>query len=224
MKLLYKFPSRSRPKKFLQCIDNIYINQRHDDYTILASLDIDDATMNNEDMIEKMKHYDKLYPTWGKSINKIHAYNRDIDKASEFDILISMSDDMLFVKNGFDIEIIADMMTYYPEMDGVLHYNDGNQKGNVMTLSIMGRKYYDRFDYIYHPEYESLFCDQEATDVARLLNKYKYLGDEKILFRHLHPAWGLGEYDKQYELTERRDIWNQDEATYNKRKANNFGI
>jgi len=224
MKILYKFASRSRPEKFIKCIENISINQNHEDYLIFATLDTDDLSMNNEDMIEKMKLYPKLYVTWGKSDNKIHAINRDMELAPDFDILINMSDDMLFVEKGYDKIIIEDMLANFPDLDGVLHYNDGNQFDNVMTMTIYGKPYYDRFKYIYHPSYISLFADNEQTSVAKQLVKYKYMGDDKIIFKHFHPAWGLSGMDSQYEKTEARDLWDKDEANHRNRRNKNFDL
>ena len=224
MRILYPFASRSRPKKFIDCIENIYINSRTEDYVILASLDTDDTTMNNETMIEKMKCYDKLYPIWGTSISKVNAINRAMIAAPEFDILINMSDDMMFVKEGFDTDIIDAMTEHFQDTDGVLHFNDGNQRDNVMTMTIYGRKFYERFNYIYHPSYESLFCDNEQTKVAKMLKKYKYMGDNNIIFKHFHPAWGLASMDAQYEKTESKTMWNKDELNFMSRQRNNFDL
>lgn len=224
MKILYKFPSRSRPQKFIDAVDNIFLNQLHEDFLVMATLDSNDESMNNENMKVKMKCYDRLYPIFGESKNKIHAVNRDMELAPEWDILIVMSDDMVFVEKGFDRKIIGDMDDYFRDLDGVLHYNDGNQKDNVMTMTIYGRKYYNRFNYIYHPSYESLFADNEQTQVAKKLNKYKYMGDDKILFRHKHPAWGLAQMDAQYYKTEAREVWMRDENNYNGRKIINFDL
>lgn len=225
MKILYKFASRSRPKKFFECIENIYINKRHDNFIILASLDIDDVTMNNEDVIQKIKQYDKVYPIFGISTSKIGAINRDINECDyDFQILINTSDDMVFIQDGFDDIIRNDMKEHFPDTDGVLHYNDGNQKDNVMTMSIMGRKYYDRFGYIYHPDYKSVWCDVEQTEVAWMLGKHKYMGDEKVIFRHLHPAWGLAQYDEQYRKSENLNVWGEDLKTCIERKQKNYDL
>lgn len=220
MKILFKFASRSRPEKFFKCLDNLCQNiSDKDNFSILATLDTDDVTMNNDDVKYNLRNYPKVIVDWGLSENKIHAFNRGMDGA-DFDILINTSDDMLFVEPKFDDIIRADMLENFPDLDGVLHYNDGNQGSNCMTMSIMGKKYYDRTNYIYHPSYENLFCDNEAKDVAVTLGKYKYI--DKILFRHNHPAWGLGEMDKQYEKSESRTAWRKDEANYSERKANGF--
>ena len=59
----------------------------------------------------------------------------------------------------------------YPDTDGVLWFNDGFQGNRLNTLCILGKKYYERFNYIYHPDYISLYCDEEQTNVARNMNK-----------------------------------------------------
>ena len=145
MKILYKYASRSRPENFFRGVDNIYINSRIKDFQILATLDEDDLSMNNDEVRRRLKNYDKVYPVWGKSNNKIHAINRGMGHASEFDILINMSDDMMFIVDGFDVEIDKD---FNNDLDLFLHYNDGNQRSVISTMSIMGKDYYNRFNYI----------------------------------------------------------------------------
>lgn len=220
-RILYKFASRSRPENFFRGVENIYINSRNKDFQILASLDTDDVSMNNEEVIRRMRNYDKLYFIFGESTNKIHAINRDMAFANDFDILINMSDDMLFVMDGFDERIEKDFNGDY---DQFLHYNDGNQSGTVSTMSIMGKPYYDRFKYIYHPSYESLWCDCEATEVAKQLGKHKYMGNDLILFRHLHPSFGLSRYDEQYQKTEHGDVRGRDHTNYINRQDKGFPI
>ena len=223
MKVLYKLTSRSRPQKFIDTVENIYINSRNKDFSILATLDKDDTTMNNEAMIEKMRLYDKLYAVFGVSATKIEAYNRDMDKASEWDILINHSDDMVFIVDGYDEIIEKDMSTYFPDLDGVIHYHDGN-RGDLLTLPIMGRKYYDRFNYIYHSSYKSLFCDDEQMHVAKILGKYKYMGDNKRIVKHMHPAWGTAKMDELYARNEDRALWDIDERNFNERRKRNFDL
>jgi hypothetical protein len=157
----------------------------------------------------------------GTSKNKIDAINRDMDIFEGWKILINTSDDMHFEIKGFDEIIRQDFKGNY---DQVLHYSDGYQRGNLMTMSIMGSDYYNRFNYIYHPDYVSLWCDMEATEVAKMLGKYEYKGDQKLLFTHRHPAWGLSEFDSQYQKTEAPEVNQKDYETYLKRKANHFDI
>jgi hypothetical protein len=218
--ILIKLTSRSRPDKFFRALDNININARTEDWKIIATLDKDDTTMFHSDIVEKMDSYPKLEYYWGHSKNKIDAINRDMDKGGEWDILINLSDDQIFTEEGFDEIIMNDMAKYFPDGDGFLHYNDGNQRDNVPTMSIMGRKYYERFHYIYNPSYESVWCDVESKLVAQYLERWVYI--DRVIFKHLHPAWHLAEWDAQYKKTEAPDVWMRDETNFNLRKAKNF--
>ena len=223
MKILIKFPTRSRPDKFKKCLKNIGTKALCRDYHILVSADEDDKTMNIAEI--RALQSEIVTIIYGTSNNKIHACNRDINEFNyDWDIIINTSDDMVFNQEGFDNIIREDMRKYFPDLDGVLHYSDGFQKSNVMTMSIMGRKYYSRFGYIYHPEYQSLWADCETTEVAKILGKYKYLGDDKILFYHLHPIFRLSVMDEQYIKQGSKELWDIDERVYNERKARNFDL
>jgi hypothetical protein len=216
MKILFKLATRSRPEKARASINNIISNCNSNQYQILVSVDKDDETMQGFD-----HEHESVFMVEGTSKNKIDAINRDIELIDDWDILINTSDDMLFLHRGFDIIIRQDFKRH---LDQVLHYSDGNQHSNIMTMSIMGRAYYERFGYVYHPDYKSLWCDCEATEVAWLMNKYEYMGDLKILFRHMHPAWGLAEYDEQYKKTESQELWDNDYQVFKERKARNYDI
>lgn len=216
MRILYKFASRSRPDKFFACLDNITSLAGNDDYQILATLDIDDPSMFNDEIKEKLKNYPKVKAYWGTSKNKIDAINRDMDFADPWDILINMSDDMLFIKPGFDLHIIQDFQEF--GLDTLMHYPDNKAGHLLITMAIMGKTYYDRFGYIYNPEYKSLFCDNEQQEVAKMLGKYQLV--RKRLFDHNHPAWGLCEKDAQYIHTE--SFYYEDQETFNRRKSLSF--
>lgn len=221
MRILYKFPSRSRFKKMLKACDNIKKMSASNDYHIMLTLDTDDESIDNSSLRDYIQENGNISAIFGKSLNKIHAINRNLDEAPQFDILVCMSDDMEFIQHGFD-NVIRE--AFGSNLDQFIHFNDGNQKSNLCTMSIMGVDYYNRFKYIYHPDYKSLWCDMEATEVSKILGKYKYMGDHVNIVRHNHPAWGLAQYDEQYQRTESKEMWNHDEQVYLKRKANNFDL
>jgi hypothetical protein len=220
-KILVKFATRSRPEKFINCLENYISLSTHDNYEILVSADWDDLTMNNPGIITLVSSYEKVRLVFGASKNKVDAINRDVSIMDNFDILINTSDDMCFVKKGFDSIIVQRMQENFPDFDGVLHFDDGNHYGSkLMTMSIMGKPYYDRFGYIYFPGYDSVYCDNEAKDVALKLGKYKYFPE--VLFNHNHPVWGKAQWDEQYRLTEKPSNYQKDGLTYNIRKKNKF--
>jgi hypothetical protein len=224
MKILYKFPTRSRRNKMLAAIDNITALAKHDDYVIQLTLDVDDESVTNNSVKHQLAKYGKVYALWGISAgSKIGAVNRDLGLIfDDFDILICMSDDFVFLQEGFDLQIISDMQQYFPDGDGFLHYPDGHVNERLATMSIIGRKYFERFGYIYHPEYKSVYCDQEAQEVAKKLGKYKYIPIQ--LFEHQHPVWKRTEWDEQYRKTEDPVVYAEDKATYLRRQSQNFDL
>lgn len=218
MKILVKFPTRSRRKKFKMVFDRYLLSYRRD-VTFLVSYDEDDHTMKD---IEDENWDDKHNIIWSKGLsnNKIHACNRDIDKCEDWEILILASDDMIPFMMGWDIRIINEMEKHFPDTDGVLHFNDGFTGDKLNTMCIMGRKYYERFNYIYHPDYISLFSDNEFMEVSRKLKKEKYF--KEILFKHEHPINVQFGNDALYRRND--GYYSYDKRTYEKRKSQNFGI
>ena len=135
-----------------------------------------------------------------------------------WDIVALISDDMIPQMDGWDAIIRQKMTDSYPDTDGCLWFNDGYQD-RICTLNIMGKKYYDRFGYLYHPDYHSLFCDNEYTEVARGLGRMDYFED--CLFMHSHFAIDpTVKRDKLYDRNEA--LFNIDKQTYERRKAQGF--
>lgn len=187
MKLLVKFPTRGRPDKFFTVLDRYYYGAKRKDLTsFLVTCDLDDASMNNDAVRQKLQGYKNLAVIYGNSKSKIEAVNADMIHAPEFDIILLASDDMVPEEKGYD-EIIRQKMTdLHPDTDGVLWFFDGYRR-DFNTLCILGKKYYERFGYIYHPSYKSFWCDNEFTDVANELGKQTFI--DKVIIRHIHPDW-----------------------------------
>lgn len=212
MQLLIKFPSRSRPEKFCTTLQS-YTSLCHDKTrtSFLITLDTDDATMTDKnDEIHQLLSGFQHKIIYGTSTGKIHAINRDMEQAPDFDILLLASDDMIPQEQGYDTIIRNQMKQHYKDTDGVLWFNDGYAGNRLNTLVCMGRKYYKRFNYIYNPIYKSLFCDNEFMDTANHLKRQTYI--DQVIIKHEHPAnTGTGQ-DELYRVND--TYWNEDERTY----------
>lgn len=220
MTILHNFASRSRPTQFFQTLDNIVLNSASNDYFIVAKLDEDDMTMNDPLVRQKIAdHYPMVIVKWGTSTSKIHAINRDINDSGlpKWDILINMSDDMRWGTHGFD-DIVRQHMPV--NLDGFLHCPDDYAKDKVCTTSIIGYRYYQRDMYVYNPAYYSMWCDDEATDVAKVRGCYVQVPG--IQLDHLHYT-NLGKASKD-ALYRRNDTYLQDKKIYEERKARGFDL
>jgi hypothetical protein len=192
-KILFKFATRSRADKFFEGLDNILDKVADkNNFCILVSADADDLAMNNKETIEKLKSYLVRFPEniiikFGLSKNKVDAINRDVNEIKDrfnFDILINTSDDMRFIVDGFDNVIRENFNNIFPDTNGNIFFNDGYVRDAISTMSIIGRAYYDKFNYIYHPSYKSLWCDNEYTEVAKKDNKIQDFNFFKLTFTH----------------------------------------
>lgn len=196
-KILFKFPIRERREKFFNTLDLYYnLMDNKSDFEFLVTIDEDDPELNNSDVIQKLLFN---YPSSSTEVadchSKIEAVNYGITER-DWDILVVVSDDMIPKVQGFDEIIREKMEQFYPDLDGCLWFNDGNQEDRLNTLQIMGRKYYDRFGYVYHPSYKSLRCDVEYQIIAKKLNRITYFPE--IIIRHEHADFGIVPYDKLY--------------------------
>ena len=226
MKILYNFTTRSRPDNFKRGLQSIITNSVSDDYHILVSIDGNDSTMNNVDMLTYLANEPKVSVRVGNSNSKIDAINRDVNdftKYCDWDIIVNMSDDMMFTVKGFDDIIRQEFKETLAEdsngerevvidLDQALHFPDQHQGANCMSLSILGREYYNRDMFIYNPAFESLWVDIVAQEEAQIRGCYKFVNQN--IFLHLHPSFGDCAYDSQYQKTEDWGVRQRDYATY----------
>lgn len=221
MKILIKFPTRGRTSKFFNVLNLYYeMCEDLDNIKFLITLDEDDVEMNQKSVIDMLDEYKNLTYIYGKSKSKIDAINRDVEIENDWDILLLASDDMIPKVKGYDNILREKMSELYSDTDGVLWFNDGNQNNKLNTLCILGKKYYKRFNYIYHPSYTSLWADNEFMDVANLLGKQTYFN--QIIIHHEHPDVGFGQYDFIHFNNLKYDSIDKD--IYLKRKSINFEL
>ena len=215
--LLIKYPTRSRPDLF-KAILTEYVNKLSGKYKVkfVISMDSDDYTCNNHPMryfLENMKSKVDLEYHYGTSKNKVDACNRDIP-AEGWKVCLLVSDDMTPVVHGYDEVIVNEMHQHFPNLDGALNYNAGHGYPRVMVLSIIGNPYYNRFGYIYHPDYVSLFCDEEQTVVARNLNKIVDINRKIISHDWNNLKDDLRKHTEQY--------YSSDKIIFEDRKSRGF--
>ena len=217
MRILFKYPTFRRPSWFKSTLQKYYdmLSEKHE-YEFLITLNEDDETMTNSRMRSFMESFSHLGYKIGNHKTKIEAINADMD-SKDFDILFLVSDDMIPIVPGFDDVIVQAMEENFPDLDGALHYNDDCcGKDRTITLSIMGKKLYDWFGYIYHFDYNSFFCDNEFTDEVRRMEKVVYFPE--VIVKHDFRGWsGADETYKRNTKSGRPD-----ESTYKKRKAAGF--
>jgi hypothetical protein len=199
--LLLNYATRQRPAKFMKNLD-AYLSKASGKHkiTVVVSMDKDDLLCNNPHFRKfldnkKSETVDIIY-SYGESKGKIDAINRDVP-TTPWDILISTADDMEPMETNWDDTIVQDMIREFPDLYGSINYNtdprletkeDGRAEGwkGLITLPVIGRKLYDKFGYIYHPDYISESCDDEQTIVFTRLSVLKHI-DRRPIFHNFKP-------------------------------------
>lgn len=203
-------PSRQRPEKSQTTIQRWRQRAYATDYQIIVSLDDDDPTI---------ERYQNLHdPEVVIIINKNRSAVDAINAAAN----VAMGDILVVVSDDTDCPIAWDdkiIQACKGREDFVLKVNDGIQPW-IITMPIMDRKYYERFGYVYFPEYLHCFCDTEFTHVADISNRVIWRND--IMFTHLHYCVGKNKKD---QINERADsTWSHGKSLYLKRFRENFGL
>lgn len=148
----------------------------------------------------------------------VQATNRGAE-ASKGDILVYLSDDFdCFPDWGVAIEkAVKD----FPPM-WLLKVDDCLQRFDVavLTIPIMSRALYERLGYFWHPEYKSMFVDEDLYWTCRKLGVIR--NAEHLKFEHQHVSVGKAQDDDTYRNSAKN--WDQGKAVFARRKQEGFPV
>lgn len=231
MKLLIQFPTLARPEKFLNCLEK-YLEKASNLHELKFNINCDfyDDAMNNRVVVDKIhslvgfntnKDNISYAINFDDNTTKISSVNAHIQNEN-FDIVMVASDDMIPCAENWDAHIASNMEKYFPDLDGCLHYNDGYAGNKLITLSILGKKLYDYFGYIYHPDYKSLYCDDEFTQEVKRLNKVQYIDD--VIIKHEHYSSKDNSNSGDFDFSAQKTLYysGRDQLVFNERKRLGF--
>lgn len=151
----------------------------------------------------------------------LHNNNKSAIEAINNAAKIATGDLLIIVSDDFDCPEHWDTLlreSVKDKSDFLLKTDDGLQP-TLVTLPIMDRTYYERFGYVYHPDYLHMFSDQEMTAVAIMTGKYL---KSDLKFPHNH--YTTGKTPKDAVNIKNDATWGQGEALFNARLKNNFDL
>ena len=208
-------PSRGRPEKSRDTITKWINLSNSKDIEVIISLDIDDSIKYKYEItgFAALESPRGIFSMAGINRSAVDAINEGA-KVSTGNILIVVSDDTDCYP-GWDAGILQDCAG---KNDFIIKTQDGIQKW-IITMPIMDRAYYNRFGYIYHPDYLHMFCDTELTCVADLTGR-KIVSN--LMFKHNHYSVTK---ERQDEVSKRADkTWDQGEKLFLERYKRNFDL
>lgn len=206
-------PSRQRPGKSLETVKK-WVSRASAGVPIeiIVSLDTDDHYRH-----QYLKQYDvfkKAKVIFNDNRSAVDAIN-NAAKVASGDILIVLSDDT-DCPNRWDQVILS---AVDGRKDYILKVYDGAQQW-IVTMPIIDRMYYNRFGYVYYPEFKHMFVDTHFTHVGDALKRIIWRND--ITFEHLHYSVGKATKD---DLNLRCDnTWDQGKHLYISLLKQNFNL
>lgn len=177
--------------------------------------------LKKADNIENIEYIFSLDTDDGNGLNGLRNPNKSAIEAINVAAKKAHGDLFIVVSDDFDCEYGWDtmlLMDIEGEEDFVVKTRDGIQK-TLITLPILDRVYYERFGYIYHPDYLHMSSDVEFTAVAHMLGR---VINSDLMFEHLHYSTGKSLKDA---INEKNDLtYAQGEKVLTEHLKNNLGI
>ena len=214
MKITLLHPTRGRSQKSFSTSKK-WIERAGVDVELIVSVDSSDPDLNQYYSMYK-DYLNTTVTNDNKSV--VEATNHAV-KFATGDIFIYLSDDFDCPENWGALVL--------KEFEGeerplLVKVDDMLQKFEVpvLTIPIMNRALYEKLGYFWHPEYKSMFVDEDLYWTARKLNALKFAPHLK--FEHQHVSVGKAPDDETYRASAKN--WDQGKALFAKRKALGFPV
>lgn len=135
-------------------------------------------------------------------------------------VIIAVADDFKPPQN-WDSLLLSIEPKGWEDGEHVVKVEDGYVH-NIFVLSILTRKRYERFGYVFYPKYLSLFCDTEFGAVAT--RDGVVLEANHLLFEHLHPDCFKRQRDAVDLSHASVERWKSGEMLFKFRSAQGFPV
>ena len=208
-------PSLGRAVQARKCYDHWMKTASGDhEYEWIVSLSKKDATL--EEYYQTFTNSDAVLVVT-RSTNMVEATN-EIAKLCAGQLIILVSDDM------WSCELWDSKILHKFEMingPGVLQVNDGITTLKL-TIPIMNREAYAKLGYVYHPDYISMFADDDLRKTA--LQHGMYFNGTDIMIEHQHYSVKKAKYDKTYQSENSKLAWTKGEKVFFERAKKKFPL
>lgn len=145
--------------------------------------------------------------------------------ASTGSILIVNADDQ-FACDKWDARLSGGATRIVPNGEMVWRVSTGTpgeHERGIMVMPILSRARYERLGYVFYPEYESMYADNDFFEHAQ--RDGVVIDARGLLFPHKHPLQSLWQvkWDAAYDAQNRPEAYSLGKKVLDRRRACNFG-
>ncbi len=224
MKITLLHPSRGRPEQAFK-VRNTWLSLSSGNHEIEHILGVDESDPKKDQYVSFFKDGQETLLVIKDNDTVVEATNT-IAKYAEGKILIYLSDDFDCPRNWDDLivksveRMVPNPLEKSSQPLWLLKVDDMLQPmwKDVLTIPIMSYSLYKELGYFWHPDYRSMFVDQDLYHTV--CNMGVIYQDESLKFEHKHCSVGKSSNDATYQRS--ANNWDQGLALYTKRKSQNF--
>lgn len=224
MEPIFSLCYTSRRPKMIADVVRLWHARAADDskVEVVLVVDADDAEGTKVGKELEAAGLVRFFVQESKPYNCVKGWNLAASK-SVGKLIICMSDDFVppkgWDKGLLDIpvvgETIKDGLPTWFSKSRLVHINDGYIE-HIATLAIITKVRFDEFGYVFYPEYESMFCDTDMTERAKLDGAV--IPARHLYFEHLHPTNNKRARDEVDNRHDSRERWARGETMFELRK------
>lgn len=217
MKISLLHPSRGRPEKALDTIQEWSLKSGLPEFEYIISVDRSDGKLND------YKNYFATSTLIIKDNASVVQATNEAAKVATGDILIYLSDDFKCPDNWGEL-VLKEFENENRPL--VLKVDDCLQsfKTAIVTIPIMNRVLYQKLGYFWHPAYKSMFVDEDLYWTAMSIGALKMCPHLKFPHHHYsNPDDSIrADRDETYKRSEAN--WDQGKEVFRQRKLQKFRI
>lgn len=218
-------PSRGRARQARQTFD-LWLKKSSGKFPIeyILSVDEDDPQAEMYALCQPSSgipiHFESSVMVANDNTCVVEATNKAAELATG-NILIYLSDDFQ-CPDEWDCLIMNEVHRQHLENEWLLKVDDCLQRFevDVLTIPIMSIDLYKKLGYFWHPEYKSMFVDQDLFHTCKNNNWLFYA--PHIKFPHLHYSNSKAPMDDTYKKSSLH--WDSGKKLYHQRKAIQFPL
>lgn len=173
------------------------------------------------------REYANVRPTDTVALNKGRkCYVDGVNRAAELshgEILVVIADDQ-YPAPHWDSFLAAVKQGNIPGDDFVIWCNTGTPtefERNIVVMPVMSRARYNRLGYVFYPQYESMYADNDLCAHASQ-DGVLYKANPEAVFPHRHPFFSDAPMDAAYEAQNRSEAYSLGAVIFQRRQAARF--
>lgn len=215
--LLVIVPTRGRPHNIPRILDAWDKTGAHEHAQLLLAVDADDPRLHIYMAFESPNCEILKHPVWVPMVTKLNDTARYSLARRNWPHVAFMGDDHVPRTKGWAERYVEELRELGT---GVVYGDDLVQGRKLCTQWAMTTDIVRALGRMVPAPVEHMYCDNSIMDLARELDRLRFLPDVQV--EHKHPVAGRGAWDAGYERVNSRQQYRRDHASYMQWRENDM--